>query len=90
MKITTPSEFREALKNGPFAWPGGYPLFFVCDDGEALSFDAAREHAQTICGAIRTQARDGWRVVAAEINWEDESLCCAHTGQLIECAYPST
>ena len=29
----------------------------------------------------------GWRVIALEVNWEDESLTCAHTGKAIESAY---
>jgi hypothetical protein len=29
-----------------------------------------------------------WQVVAIDVNWEDELLFSAHTGQLIPCAYP--
>lgn len=90
MKIETPSDFGRILRQGPYAWPGGYPVFFICDDGEPLSFNAARRHARQVCQSIRDAAPYGWRVVAAEINWEDESCFCAHSGEKIECAYPST
>ena len=87
MNINTPSDFGRALKAGPFAWPGGYPVFFVCSDGEALSFQDARENAALICSAIRDRDNTGWRVVAAEINWEDGDLYSAHSGRKIEAAY---
>jgi hypothetical protein len=88
MQINTPSDFGRALKQGPFAWPGGYPLYFVCSDGEALSFDAARKNASCITNALRDPwDKSGWRVIGAEVNWEDPSLTCAHTGKPIEAAY---
>lgn len=34
--IKTISDFRAAYRNGPYAWPGGYPLFFVTADGAAI------------------------------------------------------
>ena len=87
MTINTPSDFGRALKAGPFAWPGGYPLFFVCSDGAPLSFEDARKHGATICHAIRERDRSGWRVLAAEVNWEDGDLYSAHSGRKIEAAY---
>lgn len=32
MQINSISDFRKAMRNGPYAWPGGYPLFFVMGD----------------------------------------------------------
>jgi hypothetical protein len=37
----------------PYAWPGGYPRFFITNDGEALSFAAARENQLLIEQSIR-------------------------------------
>jgi hypothetical protein len=34
--IKSVSDYRKAVRNGPYAWPGGYPLFFVTSDGAAL------------------------------------------------------
>jgi hypothetical protein len=88
MQINTPSDFGRALKQGPYAWPGGYPLYFVCSDGGALGFDAARKNAALITSALRDPwDNSGWRVIGADINWEDPSLTCAHTGKPIEAAY---
>lgn len=87
MNIETPSDFGRALKAGPFAWPGGYPVYFICSDGEPLSFRDAWQNATRICSAIRDRDRGGWRVIGAEINWEDPSLFSSHSGERIPCAY---
>ena len=80
------SDFRRDIRR-PYAWPGGYPLFFVTSDGEALSFAAARAQRRNILEAISGGYNDGWRIVGAQINWEDADLTCAHTGAPIESAY---
>ena len=41
MNISNKYQFEAVLAEGPWAWPGGYPLFFVTGDGEALSVAAA-------------------------------------------------
>jgi hypothetical protein len=83
----TTKDFKAALRSGPYAWPGGYPLFFLVSDGEAVSFAAARENAKQILQAIRWGSDCGWRVVGVQVNWEDQDLYCAHTGNKIESAY---
>lgn len=79
-------QFRTDLEN-PYAWPGGYPRFFICNDGEALSYKAARENQTLIESAISDCDNSGWRVIGCEINWEDTNLYCAHNGDVIESAY---
>jgi hypothetical protein len=86
MRIKTISDFRRAIRNGPYAWPGGYPLFFVMADGESLSFQAARENRRSILDALAHRTRD-WLPVAFVTNWEDPDLTCVHTGERIESAY---
>jgi hypothetical protein len=85
--INTVSDFQQALDNGPYAWPGGYPLYFITNDGAALSFAAAKECKDQIASAIADRGDNGWRVVAIEVNWEDAELFCGHTGKRIESAY---
>jgi len=88
MIIQSLSEFRRAYRNGPWAWPGGYPLFFVTEDGEALSFEAVRANLREVIAAIASRDNSGgWRVIASEVNYEDSALYCAHTGRRIESAY---
>ena len=85
--INTSRDFLETLKAGPFAWPGGYPIFFIMSDGEPLSFNSAKTNAMLIARSICHKARDGWRVVACDVNYEDGSLFCCHSGERIEAAY---
>lgn len=87
MNINTVSDFRRAYRNGPYAWPGGYPLFFITDDGDALSFDAVKDNLRSIIDAIANKHSDGWRVIALDINYEDQNLYCAHTDKRIPAAY---
>lgn len=92
MKIQTPSDFQRALEQGPFAWPGGYPLCFFCWDGAALSFEAARENAELIEQALQDFAATGregddWLVICMDINWEDTDLYCVYTNVKIPSAY---
>jgi hypothetical protein len=54
MTIETVSDFRRAMRSGPYAFPGGYPLFFVMADGEALSFKAARDNRRELLTPCET------------------------------------
>lgn len=85
--INSISDFRAAVRHGPYAWPGGYPVFFLCDDGAALCCKCVKTERRNILESIARQARDGWRVVATDINWEDVDLTCDHCSQPIESAY---
>jgi hypothetical protein len=83
------ADIKAALRNGKYAWPGGYPLFFIAADGEALSFEAVRGNWREVVRAHLDAygARSDWRIVAIETNWENPELYCAHTGERIESAY---
>lgn len=86
--IATVSQFKATLRAGGYAWPGGYPLYFVCSDGGALSFDAARQEFKQIIEAIgQGGRRNDWAVVGCTINWEDTHLHCEHTGKPIPSAH---
>jgi hypothetical protein len=87
MDINSISDFRRAMRHGPYAWPGGYPCYFITSDGAALSFAAAKAERRLILEAIRDKDNSGWRVVVMDVNWEDGELVCDHTGERIESAY---
>ena len=88
------SRVKQAIRN-KYAWPGGYPLFLLCEDGGVLSIDAAREcwrqiaqaHIQTAKDARWKHANAQWLISAAAVNWEDPDLFCDHSGARIESAY---
>lgn len=86
-EIRTVAEFKATLRAGPYAWPGGYPLFLITSDGATISFEGARKKFRSIVASIRANASDGWRVVGCDINYEDASMYCEVTGNRIESAY---
>ena len=87
MQINSVSDFRNAMRHGPYAWPGGYPVYFLTSDGGALSFQAAKQERRLIIDSIANGYNDGWQVIGMDVNWEDENLICDHTGERIESAY---
>jgi hypothetical protein len=87
MNIDTISDFRKAVRHGAYAWPGGYPTFFICADAGALCHACAKKERRSIIHSIKDDYGDGWRVVAMDVNWEDPELFCAHCNERIESAY---
>ncbi len=71
----------------PYAWPGGYPLFVILNDGAALCTDCAKKELGLIVTSTAQQLRDGWQAAGVAVNWEDVELTCDHCSQVIECAY---
>jgi hypothetical protein len=90
MRINNVSDFRKAVRHGPYAWPGGYPVYWVTSDGDALAFKVAKTERRLMLEGLVDNYDSGWRPVALEINWEDENLFCAYTHQRIESAYGAT
>ena len=87
MEIKSISDFRKAMRHGQYAWPGGYPCFFITSDGEALSFRAAKAETRNILYSLANKLDDGWRVIGLAINYQDGNLFCCHIGERIESAY---
>lgn len=73
------------LENGnyqAYAWPGGYPLYYVCADNGVLCSDCVNEHKE-----LDSSADPQWNIIAADINYEDSALYCDHCNERIESAY---
>lgn len=88
MNINSVADLKNALRAGEYAWPGGYPCYFITSNGEALSFDGCLEQLKTVMEATSyPDDRSGWGVVGVEVNWEDPDLFCAHTSKRIKSAY---
>ena len=85
--MLTLAHIKELLRNGKYAWPGGYPMYFLAGDNEPLSFEAVKENWREIVRAHLTGLDRAWALVAYDVNWEDTQLRCAHTNKLIESAY---
>ncbi len=87
MTIDTINQFRAAVRHGKYAWPGGYPTFFLCDDGATLCHDCAKSERRNILEAIANDIHDGWRIVGMDINYEDNEMHCDNCNKQIESAY---
>lgn len=69
-----------------FAWPGGYPVLYVCADGATLCVACANGDN----GSEASQAADtpsDWRLVAADIHYEGPADICDHCGVATPSAY---
>ena len=77
---------KEIMVNGKYpsyAWPGGYPLFYLCKDGGILCPDCANKEI-----ALTDDIDDPqWYIVGYDINYEDESMYCDHCNKHIISAY---
>lgn len=91
LRIKTVADLKATLRNGAYAWPGGYPLYLLCADGGTLHFDCARKNVRRIISAIADKAKGyrdpQWECVACDINWEDSDLYCDECNGKIESAY---
>jgi hypothetical protein len=77
-------KLRDELITSPYAWPGGYPMFAVTNDGAALCPKCCASEHRSIGF---TYGADGWAIATLDINYEDSSLHCDHCGDRIESAY---
>ena len=67
-----------------YAWPGGYELFGICNDGGALCCDCMRREYHLIAHSRRHKINDGWRVVAIDCAVDyDSYIYCEHCNKTI-------
>ena len=67
-----------------YAWPGGYPIVYIMDDGDILCADCMNDASNpTHFGGDA----DGWRVEGRDIHYEGSAAVCAHCNTLIPSAY---
>ena len=67
-----------------WAWPGGYPLYYVCEDSGILCSQCANDEIEF---TSNPEAESMWKIAAAEINYEDDNLECCHCNKMCESAY---
>jgi hypothetical protein len=66
-----------------YAWPGGYPIFYVVNDSDVCCVGCANDH-ETGLSVFGVKGRD--LISGSDINWEDPDLWCDCGGR-IESAY---
>jgi len=71
-----------------YAWPGGYPIYYLAADNGVLCPACANENivlhelADPEC-----PDDDQWRIVAAGVHWEGEPIVCENCNEGIDSAY---
>jgi len=58
-----------------FAWPGGYPLYYLDNENSVLCPECANAEGYST------------EPIACGVNWEDDSLYCDDCSKRIESAY---
>jgi hypothetical protein len=63
-------------------------LYLITSDCAVLCVVCARKEYKLIVDAIRRDDNTGgWKVIDADVNWEDPDLFCDHCSKRIESAY---
>jgi len=79
------------LENGDYqayAFPGGYPMYYLAADYGVLCPACVNANRELIEKADPDcPSDDQWRLIAADINYEGDSLVCENCGAQIEAAY---
>lgn len=67
-----------------YAWPGGYELFGIANDGACTCCDCMRREYYQIAYSRRYKINDGWRIVAIDsaANY-DSFIYCEHCNKII-------
>lgn len=86
MRHIIPQSVKYAIRN-KYAWPGGYPMYIVRNDGGVLCPTCAKDNYAEIAHDTVKGWKTGWDVMGADVNWEDSDLYCEHCGNQIESAY---
>ena len=87
MTITNKVELATAYKQGPYAWPGGYPVYPITVDGELFCWKCFKSEYSLIASDVQDQVAGCWRVTDLHVNWEDTSAYCGNCSTHLESAY---
>ena len=72
------------VRREKYAWPGGYELALVMDDGELLCAQCVHEEFHNISTSHRHAINDGWRPAGITHAGEhEEAQYCSHCGKQV-------
>src|SRR2546428_6652372 len=73
-----------------FAWPGGYPIFYLCADGGILCPQCANKESAVKEADEHADYPDlgQWRIVARDVTLVDATLTYDNFGHRIKSPYP--
>lgn len=68
-----------------YAWPGGYPIYYMVEDNGILCPGCA--NGENGSEASEDNEDRQWKLVGMDVHWEGESLLCDHCEKEVESAY---
>ena len=73
----------ESGKLMSYAFPGGYPVYYLAGDGEIICPECANENIEL----VTDKDNKDWHIVASDVNYESNDLYCCNCSERIEAAY---
>lgn len=81
MFIPNKEKMDEAIGMGRYAWPGGYPVYFIMKDDGIFCYSCMEKEQKKAF-----QEDDEFTPSYIDISWENE-IHCSNCGEQIETAY---
>lgn len=67
-----------------YAWPGGYEMFFIMDDGETLCTTCANDSTNPVHFADEYNENDGWLIIGvSHVGEVDSDTRCSHCNKAL-------
>lgn len=84
----TLKEIKEAVR-AHYAFPGGYEMHLVMNDGESMCMKCARKEWRSIYRETKHWIGGDrqWQTIGADVYWEGPPMECCHCGEPLESAY---
>jgi hypothetical protein len=73
-------------KASAYAWPGGYPLFYLTLDDSTVCPECVTKNRREVFRSTH-ENRCIWAIQGVGVNYEDASLYCDECSKRIESAY---
>lgn len=76
-------QLKENVRD-PYAWPGGYEIVSICNDGEVLCYKCVRFNFREVLWSTKNKVNDGWNIVDYAVigntieSTDKEPIFCAH------------
>jgi hypothetical protein len=75
-----------------YAWPGGYPIIYLFEDGGIACPECANGGNSAIPRTDPSDAPEDkqWHIIGYDVHWEGEPVMCDNCGAEIKSAYGET
>ena len=77
--MLTRKRVKQAIRD-KFAWPGGYTIVLLANDGHPICTDCGRSEWKNICSSMMLGIADGWKIesiflLEGEKEYEGDCIC---------------